>query len=184
MFIEVKRVYNKFKIVKVDSKYCDYLRQFDNKVPYNAFSKELRPFLGILFIVNDVEYFVPLSSPKEKHKTLKNTLDLLKIDNGNLGVINFNNMIPVKNDNYTDYDLSLQNKNKSELQRNILLRKQLRWITKQHKSVMDKSYILYKLYKKNKLHKNIKNRCCNFPLLEKKCSEYNENVLQKTEVSM
>ena len=131
MFIEVKRVYNKFKIVKVDSKYCDYLRQFDNKVPYNAFNKELRPFLGILFIVNDVEYFAPLSSPKEKHKTLKNTLDLLKIDNGNLGVINFNNMIPVKNDNYTDYDLSLQNKNKSELQRNILLRKQLRWITKQ-----------------------------------------------------
>ena len=74
-------MYNKFKIVKVDSKYCDYLRQFDNKVPYNAFSKELRPFLDILFIVNDVEYFAPLSSPKEKHKTLKNTLDLLKIDN-------------------------------------------------------------------------------------------------------
>ena len=177
-------MYNKFKIVKVDSKYCDYLRQFDNKVPYNAFSKELRPFLGILFIVNDVEYFAPLSSPKEKYKTLKNTLDLLKIDNGNLGVINFNNMIPVKNDNYTDYDLSLQNKNKSELQRNILLRKQLRWITKQHKSVMDKSNILYKLYKENKLHKNIKNRCFNFPLLEKKCREYNENVLQKTEISM
>ena len=64
-------MYNKFKIVKVDSKYCDYLRQFDNKVPYNAFNKELRPFLGILFIVNDVEYFVPLSSPKEKQATPK-----------------------------------------------------------------------------------------------------------------
>ena len=49
---------------------------------------------------------------------------------------------------------------------------------------MDKSNILYKLYKENKLHKNIKNRCCNFPLLEKKCREYNEKVLQKTEISM
>lgn len=177
-------MYNKFKIVIVDPKYCDYLRKFDGKVPYNAFDKKLRPFLGILFMVNDIEYFAPLSSPKEKHKTLKNTLDLLKIDNGNLGVINFNNMIPVKKDNYVDYDLSIKNKNGSELQRSILLRKQLRWITKQHKSVMDKSYILYKLYKENKLHENIKNRCCNFPLLEKKCNEYNEEMLQKTVVSI
>ena len=36
-----------FKIVKVDYKYCDYLRKFDSKVPYNAGSKELRPFLGV-----------------------------------------------------------------------------------------------------------------------------------------
>ena len=177
-------MYNKFKIVMVDSKYCDYLRKFDSKVPYNAFDKKLRPFLGILFMVNDIEYFAPLSSPKENHKVLKNTLDLLKIDNGNLGVINFNNMIPVKKDNYVDYDLSIKNKNGSELQRSILLRKQLRWITKQHKSVMDKSYILYKLYKENKLHENIKNRCCNFSLLEKKCNEYNEKMLQKTGVSI
>lgn len=47
-------MYNKFKIVTVDSKYCDYLREFDNKVPYNAFDKKLRPFLGILFMVNDI----------------------------------------------------------------------------------------------------------------------------------
>ena len=59
-------MYNKFKIVIVDPKYCDYLRGFDSKVTYNAFDKKLRPFLGILFMVNDIEYFAPLSSPKEK----------------------------------------------------------------------------------------------------------------------
>lgn len=32
-------MYKKFKIVKVDSNYCDYLRTFDNKVPYNAGQK-------------------------------------------------------------------------------------------------------------------------------------------------
>ena len=36
------------KIVKVDSDYCDYLRKFDNKVAYNKFEKELRPFIGVL----------------------------------------------------------------------------------------------------------------------------------------
>ena len=42
-----------------------------------------------------MKYFAPLSSPKEKHSRLKNTLDLLKIDGGKFGVINFNNMIRV-----------------------------------------------------------------------------------------
>ena len=45
-----------FKIVKVDSNYCDYLRKFDNKVAYNAGSKEMRPFIGILFVVDNFEY--------------------------------------------------------------------------------------------------------------------------------
>lgn len=40
------------KIVKVDTDYCEYLRKFDNKVAYNKFEKELRPFIGILFTIN------------------------------------------------------------------------------------------------------------------------------------
>lgn len=56
-----------FKLVKVDYKYCDYLRKFDNKIFYNAGKKELRPFLGILFTIDNCEYFAPLSSPKPKH---------------------------------------------------------------------------------------------------------------------
>ena len=75
---------NSFKIVQVDYKYCDYLRQFDDKVPYNAGSKELRPFLGVLFKIDECEYFAPLSSPKPKHQILKNTLDMLKINDGNI----------------------------------------------------------------------------------------------------
>lgn len=29
------------KLVKVDTKYCDYLRKFDKRVAYNKYSKEL-----------------------------------------------------------------------------------------------------------------------------------------------
>ena len=39
-----------FKIVKVDYKYCDYLRKFGNKVSYNAGIKELRPFIEPLYL--------------------------------------------------------------------------------------------------------------------------------------
>ena len=41
-----------FKLVRIDDKYCDYLRKYDSKVMYNANRKSLRPFVGILFEVN------------------------------------------------------------------------------------------------------------------------------------
>ena len=45
-------MYRNIKIVKINSDYCDYLRNFDNKVVYNAGNKHLRPFVGILFTIN------------------------------------------------------------------------------------------------------------------------------------
>ncbi len=162
-----------FKIVKVDYNYCDYLRNFDNKVPYNAGRKELRPFIGILFFVNDCEYFAPLSSPKVKHLNMRNNIDLIKIDGGRLGVINFNNMIPVKAGNYELFDLNSKPKTTSELQRQNLLKNQLRWLNKNIKSVKGKAIKLYNKYKDNKLPDNVKQRCCNFILLEEKCNQFN-----------
>jgi len=94
------------KIVRVNSNYCDYLRKYDNKVAYNKNEKELRPFIGILFKIEMCEYFAPLSSPKPKHKNMKNTLDFFKIKNGELGAVNFNNMIPVNKNNYSLVDLN------------------------------------------------------------------------------
>lgn len=35
-------------------------------------SKAMRPFIGILFIVNSCEYFAPLSSSKVKNVHMKN----------------------------------------------------------------------------------------------------------------
>ena len=64
-------MYRNLKIVKIDYHYCDYLRTFDSKVPYNAGIKELRPFIGVLFIIEKCEYFAPLSSPKPKRKKMK-----------------------------------------------------------------------------------------------------------------
>lgn len=167
-------MYRKFKIVKIDSKYCDYLRNFDEKVIYNAFDKELRPFIGVLFIVGKYEYFAPLSSPKEKHKRLKNQIDLIKIEDGKLGVINFNNMVPVMKNNYVEFNLNKKTNDKKEYKRIELMKKQLRWLTTNKKEIYTKSKLLYNLYKNNKLSSNVRNRCCNFMLLETKCEDYNK----------
>ena len=52
-----------------------------------------------------------------------------------------------------------------------LINNQLRLLTE--KEVYTKSKILYNLYKSDKLAKNVKDRCCDFSLLEEKCREYN-----------
>ena len=97
---------------------------------------------------------------------------LIKIDNGNLGVINFNNMIPVTKDNYIVFDLNKKTNDKKELHRIKLLTNQLRWLTTNRKEILTKLKLLYNLYKNNKLPKNVRDRCCNFLLLEEKCKEY------------
>ena len=165
------------KLVKVDVDYCDYLRQFDYRVVYNKNSKELRPFVGVLFTIRNMEYFAPLSSPKIKHLKMKNTIDFYKLDGGKLGAINFNNMIPVRKENYKLIDFDKKTSNIEELKYNNLLKEQLLWLNKYEDEILSKSYKLYYLYLNNRLTPNIKNRCCNFPLLEEKCFEYKKELV-------
>ena len=76
-------------IVKED--YINYLKKFDDNIRDNK--NESRPYIGILLEVNGMNYIAPLASPKEKHKSMKNNIDFFKLENGDLGVINLNNMI-------------------------------------------------------------------------------------------
>lgn len=122
-----------------------------------------------------------MSSPKEKHKSLRNTLDLIKIKNGEYGVINFNNMIPVTDDNYEEFDLNKKTTNKKESSWLLLLNNQLRWLTAHKSNIYLKSKLLYNLYREDKLPENVKNRCCNFLLLEEKCNEY---IKEKTKITI
>ena len=84
-------------------------------------------------------------------------------------------MIPVTSCNYTVFDLNKTSKDENEMFRIELLRNQLRWLTNNKKKINFKSKLLYNLYKSNKLPNNVKERCCNFKLLEEKCLEYAKN---------
>ncbi|MEG2457879.1 MAG: type III toxin-antitoxin system ToxN/AbiQ family toxin [Bacilli bacterium] len=164
----------KLKIAKISTDYCEYLRKYDNKVSYNKGKKELRPFVGILFTINNCEYFAPLSSPKEKHLKMNNTIDFLKIDNGKLGAVNFNNMIPVHSNNYKI--IKLYDKDNLILDKKYqhLLLEQYTWLNENYIQIKNKSCFLYKSYINKKLSEHIKSRCCDFPLLEAKSKEYNK----------
>lgn len=169
---------NVLRVVKIDLEYCNYLRKFDSRVPYNYGNKESRPFIGVLFTVNNLKYFAPLSSLKPKHLKIKGKIDLLKIDGGHLGVINFNNMIPVTDNNIELIDLNKKTSNKVEKNYLILLNKQLYWLNRNIDILHNRSQKLYYSYVNNKLPSTIHNRCCNFSLLEIKCNEYNYSLIK------
>ena len=153
-------------LVKIKSDYCDYLRQFDSRVPFNHSKKETRPFVGVLFMIGSLKYFAPLSSPKPKHLKLVNKIDFMKIKNRELGAINFNNMLPVNDNNIEIINMKENLKDKKYY---MLLNEQIIWLNRHNEMIYNKSYTLYTKYVNNLLAMNVKIRCCNFKLLEVKC---------------
>ena len=79
-------------------------------------------FVGVLFEIGEIKYFAPLSSPKYKHLKMKNSIDFYKIDSGKLGAINFNNMIPIPEQEYTYIDIFNTGDNEIERKYNKLLK--------------------------------------------------------------
>ena len=59
---------------------------------------------------------------------MKNTLDFFKIKDGELGAVNFNNMIPVNESNYSLVDLNKETLTVAELKYQKLLKEQLNWL--------------------------------------------------------
>ena len=160
-------------IVRLDADYCDYLREFDERVPFNYGKKKTRPFVGVLFMVNDCMYFAPISSPKPKHLKIKSKLDILKLKDGKLGAINFNNMLPVTKNNIIIINLDKDCNDKREEKYFKLLKEQLFWLNRNSEKLFGRSKKLYEKYVDGTLDVNIAKRCCNFKILEEKYREYN-----------
>ncbi|MGN1326905.1 MAG: type III toxin-antitoxin system ToxN/AbiQ family toxin [Clostridia bacterium] len=158
-----------FKLYHITEEYISFISQFDKKVLYNK--NGARPYIGIVFYQNNITYFAPLSSPKPKHKLMKdNKPDIYKIKDGELGVVNLNNMIPTPKS-----ELILMDLNDDKEEKYVkLLKEQINFLNNRKIKVVNKAKKLYKLYAEDKLFVTIKERCCNFVLLEEKYNTYIE----------
>lgn len=83
-------------------------------------------------------------------------------------------MIPVNKSSYNIIDLNEKTNDKNKSARILLLKNQLRWLNNNRVDIYEKSSNLYKKYVNNLLPINVRNRCCNFILLEEKCRDYNK----------
>lgn len=154
------------KIYYIDNNYINYLRKFDKKVAYNK--RKARPYVGVVYTFNNQTYFAPLSSPKPKHLTMnKKALDIFKIKDGELGIVNINNMIPTPISCLTEVLPLIKERRYKKL-----IIEQTTYLNDHKRELLDKVNFFMLKYNTNKLPKRIKDRCCDFNILKEKCKDY------------
>ena len=63
----------KYGFYTVNPDYLEYLNQTDSEVYYNiSYRNSIKLFVGIIVGIESYNYFIPISSAKEKHKRWKN----------------------------------------------------------------------------------------------------------------
>lgn len=162
------------KLYNLDQNYCNYLHYYEPKIPSIENEKETRPFIGVVLCVKGKNFFAPLTSPKPKHLTMKNTQDFLKIDDGKLGGINFNNMIPIP----TEVLHEIEIKNIKNTKYKKMLYMQMNWIENNSTRINNRAKNLYYLVIQKNAQQDLINRCCDFKLLEEKYQEFMNNNLK------
>ena len=66
----------KYGFYTVNPDYLEYLNQTDSEVYYNtSYRNSIKLFVGIIVGIESYNYFIPISSAKEKHKRWKNVSD-------------------------------------------------------------------------------------------------------------
>lgn len=67
------------KLYNLDRSYANHLESVDNNLSIvSSEGKKNRPFVGVLISVDNKFYIAPLTSPKEKHKKMKNNIDFIR----------------------------------------------------------------------------------------------------------
>lgn len=169
------------KLYAVTDQYIDYLRQFDYKVYDNKEDrrKVMRKYLGIVLTINEMNYYIPMSSPKKSdykdNEIRKSIVPIVRIvsneevDNVPVlkGTLRISNMIPVPDSELILYEPKYErNKNYK-----ILVEKELEFIGKNEEMIKKYASIIYN-QKINNYDVSYINNVVDFKLLEQKCKEY------------
>lgn len=169
----------KLNLYSVSDKYIKYLRQFDNRIYDNKEDTRTyeRKYLGVVLTINELNYYVPMSSPKKsdyidfnKKIIRKDTKTIIRIHDGNrlYGTLRISNMIPVPITELEPYIISNEKDNKY---RDVILG-ELRYINSNTEKIMKYSQIVYNQKINNTDIGYIKNTV-DFKLLEEKLKEWN-----------
>ena len=155
-------------LYEIDSSYINFLASFEqhlfrNKKVTQIFS---RKYVGIVLKINDFDYFAPLSSFKEKHKRLTETVDFIKL--GTYSVINLNNMFPAPISICKQVDIL----NLQDVHYKNLVRAEYRIIRQKSQLIVENAKSVYHHKLVNDGKSKLSQRCNDFKLLEEKCSEW------------
>ena len=168
------------KWVVISEEYLSHLRSVEPHIPNSEYGKyKFKPFFGVLFERNGLYYVTQVSSVKDRHRKMKQSMDFLKIHekktNKLIAVINLNYMFPVPKSEfkyleYNEIDAYREFSSEKEKSQYIhFLKKEIKLINELNAEIAAKK--LYDL--KNRYPENvIAERCIEFKELEKSAREY------------
>ena len=156
------------KLYEVNADYIDYLSAyaphlFQNKKPGQ---NNERKYIGIVFRINGLDYFAPLSSFKQKHHRMKEAVDFIKVKD--YAVINLNNMFPVPLTERKYVDI----RSERDPHYRALLLAEYRFIKSIQEKIRKNAQNVYKIKIKDGTSSALAKRCNDFLVLEKACKEY------------
>lgn len=153
----------RFYHIKED--YISFLHTVDRRVQFNKGQR--RPYVGVVLKIGGFDYYVPLESPKPNHANIRSGGPVLKLDDGRLGIMGFNNMIPVERRHLIEFDIA---KEPDEKYRNLLY-DQLAFCWKNADLIYARAKATYRkgLEGKIPLYRRV---CCDFRKLEESVKLY------------
>lgn len=153
------------RLYRVSDHYIHFLQSRDPRVQYNKDHR--RPYVGVILLIGACRYFVPMESPKPNHAKIKNGRHIMKLDDGKLGILGFNNMIPIPDSALISFDIDKE----PDKQYADLLRRQVTVINRAKADVLDHASRTYYGVVKDK-NTFLLRICCDFKKLERASTQY------------
>ena len=160
------------KLYRISDKYIRFLKSVDSRVQDNK--NRRRPYVGVVLLVGGFRYFVPMESPKPNHANIKPGRHIMKLEEGRLGLLGFNNMIPVHDSSLISFNIDEEPDEKYA----ELLRRQVSYINRKKADVLNHASQTYfsVVSKKNKFLLMI---CCDFKKLENACRRFDPDYAKR-----
>lgn len=175
------------QLYSISDEYINYLRKKFPRVYSNKENTRIhtRKYLGVVIEINTYKYYIPLSSPKEKHdyimvegkKTIrKDSLIVKRIvsgsgDNKELkGTLQIGTMIPVPDAAIQLYDIE----NEPDKAYKDLVTEEIIYIRKNEKNIIKSAQVLYSKRKSDEENRVVQN-CLDFKTIEIECDRWKIN---------
>ena len=140
----------KLNLYSISDRYIRYLRKFDKRIYDNKEEMKTykRKYLGIVLTINELNYYIPMSSPKksdyidlDKKIIRKDTKTIIRIKRGKhlYGTLRISNMIPVP---ITELDPDVVSEEKDQKYKEVVLG-ELRYINNNSNKIIKYTKIVY-----------------------------------------
>ncbi|QZE12418.1 type III toxin-antitoxin system ToxN/AbiQ family toxin [Mycoplasma sp. Ms02] len=166
-----KADFKKMMIYKIYPKYLKYLNKIDSEVFYSEhYELKTKPFLGIIVSLSEnVEYFIPFTSPKNKHenwsKRSKRYMFIFDEKDEVIGLLDFRKIIPVKEEFFSELNID----ESFDIKYKSLIKKQLLFCRKQKNKIVENIEFVYS---EQVIGKRVLKYHCDFLKLEKAMKNY------------